>query len=256
MTTVDALIDRLRTAHGGEVGTDTVDTVKLGDPALAATGVVTTFLATQQVLERAVELGANLIVTHEPTFYGHRDELAWLEGDEVMEAKRRFVEDHGLVIWRFHDGMHAARPDLVTRALLERLELPTDGLGPDQILELDGMRLGELAARVRTRLPAPRIRVLGDPAMPVHRLALRPGAWGGVAQMEALRRADVVLVGEIAEWETPEYVRDATSLGIPKGAIVAGHQETEEPGMTALAARLAEALDVPVTHVPAGPPIT
>ena len=61
-------------------------------------------MATLDVLERAVERGDNLVITHEPTFYSHRDTIAVLEseGDKVLAAKRKYIADHGLIIWRFH----------------------------------------------------------------------------------------------------------------------------------------------------------
>ena len=62
---------------------ETVDTVKVGDPSQPVTGIVTTFLASGQVIDRAVSLGASFFITHEPTFYGHLDEVDWLENDDV-----------------------------------------------------------------------------------------------------------------------------------------------------------------------------
>ena len=49
------------------------DTVKFGDPDKELTGVVITMWATPNVIRCAAELGANLIITHEPTFYGDLD---------------------------------------------------------------------------------------------------------------------------------------------------------------------------------------
>ena len=43
--------------------------------------------------------------------------------------------------------------------------------------------------------------------------------------------ADVLITGEIHEWETSEYVRDANHLGYKKGLIVIGHAASEEPGL-------------------------
>jgi hypothetical protein len=75
--------------------------------------------------------------------------------------------------------------------------------------------------------------------------------------MALLRRDDVeVLVcGEVREWETSEYVRDAVSSGRSKGLIVLGHAKSEEPGMEWLAERLRLLLpEVAVFHIPAGNP--
>src|SRR5919112_1610088 len=80
----------------------TVDTFKGGDPDTPVRGVATTGMATFDVLRRAAARGRTLVVTHEPTFYNHLDETAALAGDPTYEAKRRFVDEHRLVVWRFH----------------------------------------------------------------------------------------------------------------------------------------------------------
>jgi hypothetical protein len=64
---------------------DTVDTLKGGDPSTPVTGIATTFLDTMDVLREAVKRGDNLIITHEPTFYNHRDETAAFANDPVYK---------------------------------------------------------------------------------------------------------------------------------------------------------------------------
>jgi NIF3 (NGG1p interacting factor 3) len=91
---------------------DTVDTFKAGNPDIPVTGVAVTMMATLDVLERAAAKRENLIITHEPTFFDHLDKPAGLEeSDPVWKAKRTFIENHGLVVWRFHDHWHLRRPD-------------------------------------------------------------------------------------------------------------------------------------------------
>ena len=55
--------------HRRRWGDDTVDTFKAGDPSTVVTGVVTTSMATLDVLRGAVQAGANLVITAAPTFY-------------------------------------------------------------------------------------------------------------------------------------------------------------------------------------------
>ena len=52
----------------------------------------------------------------------------------------------------------------------------------------------------------------------------------GVAAAQK-EKPDVLIVGEVHEWETAEYVRDAQSMGSSMSLIVLGHAESEEPGM-------------------------
>jgi hypothetical protein len=68
---------------------ETVDTFKAGDPRATVRGIVTTFIATVGVLKRARTLKANLVITHEPTYFDHLDRAEGLAGDPVLAAKRK-----------------------------------------------------------------------------------------------------------------------------------------------------------------------
>lgn len=51
-------------------------------------GVVTTFMATVDVIKEASALGANFIITHEPTWFSGADDTEWLLEDPVYLEKR------------------------------------------------------------------------------------------------------------------------------------------------------------------------
>lgn len=87
------------------------DGLIFGDPEQECSGIVTTVYASIDVIRKAAELGANLIVTHESTFFNNKDETDWLEGNRVHEAKKRLLEQHHIVIFRDHDGMHHPEGD-------------------------------------------------------------------------------------------------------------------------------------------------
>ncbi len=60
------------------------------------------------------------------------------------------------------------------------------------------------------------------------------------------------MCGEIQEWETAEYVRDAREKGQQFSLIVLGHIASEEPGSQYMVTGLKEKVPgVKVTHVPA-----
>jgi hypothetical protein len=50
----------------------------------------------------------NFILTHEPTFYNHYDDAVPLYEDPVQQEKIKFIRDHNLVIFRFHDHIHTS----------------------------------------------------------------------------------------------------------------------------------------------------
>ncbi len=258
MTIQDA-IDTIVAAAGVALPPDTVDTVKTGDPAQPLTGIVTTFLATQTVIAHAAAAGANLIISHESPFYIHRDDLEWLAGDAVYGAKRQQIDAHHIVIWRYHDYCHRGEPDGVLMGVLEQLGWePTAPVRYPYIATLPPRPLSVLATEIKTRLGVPSVRVCGPDDLVCRRVGLLMGATGGRMQITTLGRDDVdaIICGEINEWETSEYVRDAALLGRPKGLLVVGHAASEEAGMAYLARWLRRHLpEVPVTHVPAGDPL-
>ena len=83
-------------------------------------GIVTTFMATVDVIRKAIEIGANMIITHEPTYFTGSDRTDWLMGDEVYNAKKKLLDDNNIVIWRYHDHMHMAKTDRIYDGLLKK----------------------------------------------------------------------------------------------------------------------------------------
>lgn len=280
--TVRQAIDALLAQTGVPTLPRTADTFKTGNPDTPLRGVVTTFLATAQIIEQAAALGANLIVTHEPTFYSAEDtdDLAWLGGDPVTTEKRALIDRHGLVIWRFHDYWHLMRPDGIVTGVARELgwavESPSGG--PDEAVHAmtagqagDTRQAGaatsvavteptpllELARQVKSRLGASSVRVVGPDDLIVRRVGLTLGALPGRMTIATLQRDDVdaVLCGETREWETCEYLRDSAHFGRPKAMLVVGHATSEEGGMAYLAEWLRDLLPgTPVTHLPSGDP--
>lgn len=212
----------------------TVDTFKCGNPDIPLTSIVVTFMATREVLEQAAVLGANLVITHEPTFYQHRDETDWLAEDPVFLAKKAFLEEKGMVVWRFHDGLHRRKPDGILQGMVEKLgwKMPEDPQRPN-LCRIEPASLRDLAQHCRRSLDIGPVRVAGNPGLLCSRVGLLPGACGGRRQLEVMcfQGAEVIICGESPEWETCEYVRDATQSGFGKGLIVLGHANSEEAGV-------------------------
>jgi putative NIF3 family GTP cyclohydrolase 1 type 2 len=258
--TIATVIETILSGIPGAPRRDTVDVVKAGDPSQRCTGVVTTFLATLEVLRKAVGLGANLVVSHEPVFYNHLDETGWLSGDRVYEAKRRFIEEKRLVVWRAHDSWHSLKPDPVTVGTLKALGWERFAAkGDEELCDIPPSTLASLAATLKQKLGSRGVRFVGDPGLACRRIALSLGAAGRETHVRLLRRPDVdaLVVGELSEWETSEYVRDSAAAGWPKAVVVVGHEASEEAGMRELAEWLrGRQPGVSVTHVPAGDAFT
>lgn len=232
--TIQEVIDTILAASLVLPIPNTVDTVTVGDSSQYITGIVSTFLATSEVIERAVDLNANLIISHETIFYNHRDEVDWLRDYDVYKAKCRKIDENKLVIWRFHDYLHKMQPDMTAVGLLKELEWETcSELDNPFYCRIPPMTLLQLANHIKTKLGIENLRVIGDLDLTCRGIGLLPGFMGQARQIALLNQGevDVVICGEIHEWETSEYVRDAVHLGLRKGLVVIGHAASEEPGM-------------------------
>lgn len=254
------VVERIRQTIGVPWADQTVDTVKDGDPATPVSGIAVTMMATLDVLQRAAAAGANLVITHEPTFYDHLDRIDVLEreSDAVTAAKRAFIRDNRMVVVRMHDHWHRRRPDGIavgmSRALgWDRYRRPESEL----LFTLPATTLDALGRDIRQRLQARTLRVVGDSALRVTNVALAPGFAGFQTHRHALQRDDVevLVIGEAHEWETVEYVADAIAAGRKKALIVIGHIPSEQAGMEDFARWLEKLVpEVPVRFVPAADP--
>jgi putative NIF3 family GTP cyclohydrolase 1 type 2 len=259
MPTIQQVIDRILADLPMAMPADTVDTIKSGDPALEARGIVTTFMSTWDVLQKAAAAGANFVITHEPTFYNHRDETEWLAEDPLYQAKQRLINDNGLTIWRFHDGWHMHNPDGILAGAARELgwEVYQDAQQP-YLFHIPAISLRALAEEIKAKTGASQVRAAGSLDMLCRDVVMMPGSGGGEWHIEALGKfkADVVICGEAPEWQTPEYARDAVAAGLQKGLLILGHERSEEAGMALLAEQLrAWFPGLPITHIPSGDPL-
>jgi putative NIF3 family GTP cyclohydrolase 1 type 2 len=258
--TVKQIMDMFIKEVPGGALSNTVDTLKAGSPDTKVTGIVTTMFATIAVIRNAIDLGANFIIAHEPTFYNHTDDTSWLKNDDVYRYKIGLLNKHGIAIWRNHDYIHHLVPDGVTTGVLAKLEWQKyAGHDIPNIITLPKTTLKELIRHAKTKLNIEKVRYIGDPTQKCSRVLLMPGAAGGQRQIEAIMKVkpDVLMVGEIQEWETAEYVRDALAKGDNLSLVVLGHIASEEPGSEFMMNWLREKVPgIKATHVTSGNSLT
>jgi putative NIF3 family GTP cyclohydrolase 1 type 2 len=255
------VIARIQQQVGVPWQSDTVDTFKAGNPDSPVSGIAVTMMATLDVLQRAAAAGDNLIITHEPTFFDHldiSDQLPEKDTDPVLAAKRQFIAEHGLVIWRFHDHWHARNPDGIEAGMVHALGWEKFQDANNQYLfTIPETPLEKLAAEIKRKLGIRIVRVVGDPGLRITRLALAPGAAGLTRQAKALEMPGVqaLVIGEAQEWEAVEYVADAVSEGRQESLIILGHIPSEQAGMEECTSWLKTFVtEVPIQFVPAREP--
>ncbi|MDB5210630.1 MAG: NGG1p interacting factor [Sediminibacterium sp.] len=254
--TAQQVIDLILKSIPGAPFKQTVDTIKSGDPNQPVKGIVTTMFATVDVIEKTAKAGANFIIAHEPTFYNHQDDTKWLENDEVYKYKAALLEKHKIVVWRFHDYIHAHKPDGVMAGLLTALGWEK-GVDPQKpyLLTIPSTSLGSIIDLTKKKLNIAHLRYIGDKNQSCSRISFIPGAAGGKTQMNAIatEKPDLLIIGELEEWETSEYVRDLRASGAKTSLLVLGHIVSEEPGLEWLMTWLQPQIpSIKVTHISSG----
>jgi len=257
--TVDDIMQLILKEIPGAPFKQTVDTLKSGNKDMVVTGIVTTMFSTIQVIEKAVQLKANFIIAHEPTFYNHADDVNYVAQNSEVKKKQALLLKHGITVWRFHDYWHACKPDGIQYGFMKKMDWLPYFKSREEPVTLPVITLEKLAKQLKQKLGIEKLRIIGDPARNCSRVAVMPGAWGGQNQMLLLetQKPDVLVVGELQEWETAEYIRDGRLMGGKTSLIVLGHAVSEEPGMEYLVEWLQPKLPgLTVTHVASGNPFT
>jgi putative NIF3 family GTP cyclohydrolase 1 type 2 len=221
----------------------TVDTVKAGDPEREVHTVGVGWISSIENLRRAHELGCDLFVTHEPTFWEHQAPEQRLRNVEPGLTKQRFLDETGMVVLRVHD-IWDNWPQIGIR------DSWAAGLGLTEFLAEDETRwhavyaIEETSLRAFAEYVAGRVQVLGqdsvqvigDPEMRVSRPALGVGCGGPdtdmVAGMPAHARADVLIVcfDGASYWQARQRFAE---LGV--GVITVEHGTSEMWGIENLA---------------------
>jgi putative NIF3 family GTP cyclohydrolase 1 type 2 len=251
------VIEAIIKQTGSEPVPNTVDVFKAGDPQTPVKGIVTTMFATMDVLKKAVEMKCNLVIAHEPVFYNHRDETTQFQNDPVFLEKKKFIDQNKLVVWRFHDYIHRIKPDAIDYGMALKLGWLkyTDTKAVEHFV-IPETTLKELLKTLKKIFPENAFNVIGNQEMKLTKVAFSAGAPGSAAHFSMLEdnNVDVLIAGEVSQWETYEYARDAVSQGRNKAVIFLGHVTSEEPGMEYCAEWLKGFLNnIPVWFIKSGP---
>lgn len=245
--TVKEVIDGIIKKTGAEPlpHDKTCDHLMTGSYDMEVTKIVTTFMATVEVIKKAIEIGANFIITHEPTWFTGMDKTDWLLNDPVYQKKKELIDSHNIAIWRFHDHIHMGDEDGIYRGFdIETGWADYKINNPDSMnhfgvcYKIPETTLEELCNFFKEKLDMKVVQIVGDPKMKVERVSVLVGGGSLGLGKEELpmmlmheNNLDLLICGEITEWTTCAYVRDAAELGLNKGMLVLGHERSEEPGM-------------------------
>jgi hypothetical protein len=209
------------------------------------TGVALVADPTLAALRQAVAAGCSLILSPETPYYGRlvdgsaaagpfavltENALKALRESPALEAKRAFVDQHNLTIFRLTpsnaDGKDALVEAFAARLGWTRYRVP----GEHPIYRPPAMTLAALVKLAQARLAASGgLRFIGDPAMRLGSVLLVPGTSEVVSTIHGLAHADALLTGDMREWEVVEYVHDSAEAGYPKALVSTGRILSEQP---------------------------
>ncbi|MET9388927.1 Nif3-like dinuclear metal center hexameric protein [Streptomyces sp. NPDC006624] len=247
LSEVIAALENLWPAERAE-SWDAVGTVT-GDPDQQVTRVLFAVDPVQEIVDEAVKLGADLLVTHHPLY---------LRGTTTVAAthfKGRVVHTlikNDIALHVAHTNADTADPG-VSDALAGALDLrvtgplvpdPTDpggrrGLG--RVCALDApLTVRELAARAAERLPATAqgIRVAGDPEAVVRTVAVSGGSGDSLFDHVRAAGVDAFLTADLRHHPASEAVAQS-----PLALLDAAHWATEWPWCELAASQLDEISD-------------
>ena len=231
----------------------TVDTFKHGDPDVEVTSVGVTWMLTMDAIDEAERLGVNFVITHEPTFYTHYDDVEEVKDDPAYLAKRKRLDETALTVLRLHDswdnwpdvGIGASLVKLLGLTRLDTGEQKVKVYGTSPVTTLDAF-----AGLVRRKLGMDAVQVMGDGETPVARVGTCFGMSGGLVRLRRYVAAgvDCIVAGEMINWQDVRYLQDNRCP-----LIMTDHAASENPGMQSMARLVTETFDVPAHFIETGP---
>lgn len=222
---------------GIDVGEETGDGIIIGNCDKELKKLAICMNATVDVIKKAKEWGADLLITHEPLYYNA--EFEGLMDNYVINAKKELVENSHLTIYRYHDHPHLNEKDMISfggakcLGFLGKIE-KTQYIAAS-IINCDREYTGlEVAKLIEEKMRIKHPRICGSRDKKTKKIALCFGASAGVYELLQQEDIGIVLAGETCEWKMGEFARDAALLGFSKTLIIIGHTGSEIPGMKML----------------------
>jgi putative NIF3 family GTP cyclohydrolase 1 type 2 len=252
--TAGEVLSRMRGQIGTEWREGGVDRIIAGSADMLVKGIATTMMATFDALKAAAAQNLNLVITHEPTYWSHQDRLEQLQDDPLYQRKLRFIQDHQLIVYHFHDHWHARRPvDGINYGMARKMGWTGFmDQANTRLYHLPQTSLADLMRAFHTKLKDRTLRAVGDPGLAVSKVMT---SWGNCSSFPGIPfldgDADVLVIGEAQDWDLIAYAQDLVTAGRKKGLIVLGHVLSEQWGMEFCADWLKDFVrEVPVRFLP------
>jgi len=216
----------------------TVDTFKSGNPDRPVKTVCVSWMSTLRALEKARDIGCDLFITHEPTFYSHTDDDPSFDSDRAAVEKRKLLQESGMVVYRCHDVWDRVPEVGILDSWAKELGFVGKPVAQKTfyaVYEVPEVTVGELARNMASKLQPygqEAVQVVGDPKAQVRRIAIGTGAITNAKEMFSMG-ADAAVITEVTYWRDVRWAQD---MGFP--LLIVEHSVSECPGLENLAAYL------------------
>ena len=265
----ETVLRRVQTELGGDWPSTGPDGLKAGDPSTVVKGIATTAMATLDVLKQAVRENTNLVLTYEPTFYSRADGRApaapapgrgpagLSTDDPVAKAKRDYIEKNGLVIFRLRDHWQSRKEDDMVTGLAAALGWSAHRVKSDDIVyEIPKATAEATVALIRGKLNLRAgLRAVGDRKATIRRVLLFPGSMTPAIMWQRYSEVDLIVAGEVREWENTHYAADMFAAGEKRALVTTGRVASEDPGMRLCAEWLKSVVkEIPAKWIGVGDP--
>ncbi len=184
--------------------------------------------ATAEVINYAIEVGAQMIVTHHPMIFSKVDRV---NDDTVLGQKILALAETGTACFAMHTnfdtrgGMGRLAAEMIGLHNVEVLEETMDGegIGCVGLLDYDKpLSLTEMTEKVKETFGLERVVVFGNPNAQVDKVAISPGSGKSVIGEAIKKGADCLITGDIGHHDGIDAVEagltiiDASHYGIEK----------------------------------------
>lgn len=218
--------------------------------------VIVALDATSEIVERAVQEEADMIITHHPMIFSS---MKRVNDDGFLGTKiLKLIENH-ISVFAMHTNF-----DVIGMAALagEYLDFPKDAEPLEITVDRDGrlegigriaklqkeMKLGEYVQFVKDKLSLEHVLLFGDEDTVIRTAAVSPGSGRSMTELAVQKGADVIITGDIGHHEG----LDALDMGL--SVIEAGHYGTEYIFIDYVADFLKKETELQVIPVKAGSP--
>lgn len=225
---------------------NTVDKIIIGNPDKEIKRILVSWMSDIRAVEQAIHDGYDMLMTHEPTFWIHANELdtmsKWEDGYAKQYAssrKKELIESSGLVILRNHDIWDRMPKVGIPWAFADFLGFMNEpivigGNGYQHRYDTEPITVKELALNIAKKtalIGEPHIQLFGNEDALVSKVGIGTGCACSIENFISMG-CDISIVCDDGScyWSDIQW-----AIEIDHPIIRVNHATSEEPGMITLA---------------------